>query len=79
MIPIKARQRQDAMSCRAAIPGLVSTRVAAGKHVIVVDYAAFIEDPNDTTTEMSNYLHPEHGGYAVLGESFFAATSAHLP
>jgi len=27
---------------------------------------------------MSNYLHPNTAGYAVLGDSFFGAISAHL-
>ena len=80
IIPINGTNNKNAMTYNAAIPGLVSTRAAAGKHVIFVDnYAAFIKDPNYTTTEMSNYLHPNTAGYAVLGDSFFGAISAHLP
>jgi lysophospholipase L1-like esterase len=80
IIPINASNNKNAMNYNAAIPGLVSTRAAAGKHVIFVDnYAAFIKDPNYTTTEMSNYLHPNTAGYAVLGDSFFGAISAYLP
>lgn len=30
-------------------------------------------------TEMSNYLHPNTAGYAVLGDSFYGAISPHLP
>jgi hypothetical protein len=55
-------------------------RSVPGKHVIFVDnYAAFVKDPNYTTTEMSNYLHPNTAGYAILGDSFYGALSAHLP
>ena len=64
------------MSYNVASPGLVSTRAAAGKHVIFVDnYVAFVKDPSYTTTEMSRYLPPDTAGYAVLGDSFFAAIS----
>jgi lysophospholipase L1-like esterase len=80
IIPINGTNNKNAMTYNAAIPGLVSTRAAAGKHVIFVDnYAAFIKDANYTTTEMSNYLHPNAAGYAVLGDSFYGAISAHLP
>ena len=80
IIPINGTNNKNAMTYNAAIPGLVSTRAAAGKHVIFVDnYAAFIKDANYTTTEMSNYLHPNAAGYAVLGDSFYGAISARLP
>ena len=80
IIPINGTNNKNAMTYNAAIPGLVSTRASAGKHVIFVDnYAAFIKDANYTTTEMSNYLHPNTAGYALLGDSFFGAISAHLP
>lgn len=79
IIPINGTNNKNAMTYNAAIPGLVGTRAAAGKHVIFVDnYAAFIKDANYTTTEMSNYLHPNTAGYAVLGDSFFGAISAYL-
>lgn len=80
IIPIASGNNQNAMTYNAAIPGLVSTRAAAGKHVIFVDnYAAFVKDPNYQTSEMSNYLHPNDAGYAVLGRSFYGAISAYLP
>ena len=80
IIPINGTNNKNAMTYNAAIPGLVSTRATAGKHVIFVDnYAAFAKDPNYTTSEMSNYLHPNTAGYAVLGDSFYGAISAHLP
>jgi lysophospholipase L1-like esterase len=64
----------------AAIPGLVATRAAAGKHVVFVDnYAALIKDTNFRTTLMVDNLHPNAAGYAVLGASFYGAISAALP
>lgn len=80
VIPIASGNNSKAMAYNAAIPGLVSTRAAAGKHVIFVDnYAAFVKDPNYQTSEMSNYLHPNTTGYAILGDAFYGAIGAHLP
>ncbi len=80
IIPIASGNNANAMAYNAKLPGLVSTRAAAGKHVIFVDnYAAFIKDPSYQTSEMSNYLHPNTAGYAVLGDSFYAALGAYLP
>jgi lysophospholipase L1-like esterase len=63
----------------AAIPGLVATRAAAGKHVVFLDnHAAFIRDTNFRTTLMVDNLHPNAAGYAVLGQSFYGAISAVL-
>ncbi len=58
----------------AAIPALVSSRAAQGKHVVLLDnYAAFSKDSSYQTTLMYNYLHPNDAGYAVLGRAFFGA------
>jgi lysophospholipase L1-like esterase len=63
----------------AAIPGLVATRAAAGKHVVFVDtYAAFVKDASYRTSLMVDNLHPNEAGYAVLGRSFYGAISAVL-
>jgi lysophospholipase L1-like esterase len=64
----------------AAIPGLVSTRAAAGKHVILVDnYAAFVRDSNFRTALMIDNLHPNDAGYARLGQTFYDAIAPLLP
>ena len=47
--------------------------------IVVASIAAFVKDPNYTTTEMSNYLHPNTAGYAISGDSFYEAISAYLP
>jgi len=63
----------------AAIPGLVNTRAAAGKHVMFVDnYAAFTKNTSFRTALMVDGLHPNDAGYAVLGQSFYDAISALL-
>ena len=64
----------------AAIPGLVATRAAAGKHVVFVDnYAAFIRDTNFRTSLMVDNLHPNAAGYDLLGRTFYDAIAALLP
>jgi lysophospholipase L1-like esterase len=80
IIPIANGTNAKVQTYNAAIPGLVSARAAAGKHVVLVDnYTAFIQDPNYQTSLMYNYLHPNDAGYAVLGRSFYGAISALLP
>jgi lysophospholipase L1-like esterase len=64
----------------AALPNLVASRVAAGKHVALLDnYAAFARDTNYRTTLLADYLHPNDAGYVVLGEAFYGAISSVLP
>jgi lysophospholipase L1-like esterase len=64
----------------AALPNLVASRVAAGKHVTLLDnYAAFSRDTNYRTALMDDYLHPNDAGYVVLGQAFYGAISSVLP
>jgi lysophospholipase L1-like esterase len=64
----------------AAIPGLVSSRAAAGQHVVFLDnYAAFSADPTFADTLMYDYLHPNDDGYMVLGQTFYGAIATYLP
>jgi lysophospholipase L1-like esterase len=63
---------QRVVTYNGAIPGLVSSRAAAGKHVVLLDnYAVFSKDPNFKTALMGDYLHPNNAGYAVLGRAFY--------
>ena len=81
IIPIaNAGTNQKVLTYNAAIPGLVSSRAAQGKHVVLLDnYAAFSRDPSYQSTLMYNYLHPNDAGYAVLGRAFFGAIQTLLP
>jgi len=81
VIPIRDDgNNQRIPSFNAAIPGLVNTRAAAGKHVVYLDnYAAFIKDSSWKTSLMGDNLHPNTAGYAVLGRAFYGAISAALP
>jgi len=81
IIPIaNAGTNQNVQTYNAAIPDLVSTRAAAGQHVVLLDnYAIFSSDPDYATTLMMDYLHPNDTGYAVLGQAFYDAIAPVLP
>ena len=62
-----------------AIPGLVQSRVAAGKHIIVVDmYGAFTSHASYRTEYMFDSLHPNDKGYDLMGDIWYAALAPHL-
>jgi lysophospholipase L1-like esterase len=63
----------------AAIPAIVSERVAAGKHVLLADmYGAFSQNPAYKTELLYDGLHPNDAGYAVMAETWYAAIAAFL-
>jgi lysophospholipase L1-like esterase len=63
----------------AAIPALVATRAAAGKHIILVDmYSAFTKDASYAADYMNGGLHPNDTGYNVMGDTWYAAIAPHL-
>ncbi|HEX6275616.1 MAG TPA: SGNH/GDSL hydrolase family protein [Polyangiaceae bacterium] len=76
--------RQDSLNNRimtynAAIPGLVATRAAAGRHVVSVDmYGAFTRDANYKTALLADDLHPSSAGYARMAETWYAAIGSLL-
>lgn len=54
----------------------MATRIAAGKHVMVVDmYAAFTANPNYKVAYMADHLHPNDEGYRVMGNVWWDAIS----
>jgi lysophospholipase L1-like esterase len=48
-----------------AIPGVVATRRAAGKHVALADLGAV------TTVDLADFLHPNDAGYRKMATAFF--------
>ena len=58
-----------------AIPGIVQTRVAAGKHVIIVDLATGF--PSSGLS--SDSVHPNVSGYAWMGDKVYDAIGALFP
>ena len=63
-----------------AIPGLVQSRAAAGKHIVGVDmYAAFTANTSYKTALMADELHPNNAGYSVMAQIWYEAIRAYLP
>jgi lysophospholipase L1-like esterase len=70
---------QAVQTYNAAMPQLVSDRVALGYHLILVDmYAAFTQDVNYKNTLLADGLHPNDAGYALMGQTWYAAISDYL-
>jgi lysophospholipase L1-like esterase len=68
------------MAYNAAMPALINQRAAAGKHVQLVNmYAAFTANPAYKTALMTDDLHPNTAGYALLGDTWYGAISGLLP
>jgi GDSL-like lipase/acylhydrolase family protein len=64
----------------AAIPGLVSSRAAAGKHIAMVDnYDALASDPNFKTDYLANNLHPNDAGYTKMAEAWYTKIGSLFP
>lgn len=62
-----------------AIPGLVQTRVSAGKHIVVVDmYTAITANANYKTVWLDDDLHPNDAGYVVMGQAWYAGIGSFL-
>jgi lysophospholipase L1-like esterase len=81
IIPIKDdNTNQKVKTYNATIPTAVSAAAAAGKHVVFADsYAAFVADSSWKTKYMSDNLHPNDTGYALLGQTWYGAISGVLP
>ncbi|HEV2646201.1 MAG TPA: ricin-type beta-trefoil lectin domain protein [Acidobacteriaceae bacterium] len=50
-----------------ALPGIINSRASAGKHIILVDTSAL------TTSDLSDGLHPNDGGYQKLSDAWDGA------
>ena len=64
----------------SAMPGLVSSRVGQGRHIVLVDmYGAFTMDSNYKTSLLADNLHPNQAGYNRMADVWFAALDRYLP
>ena len=62
------------------IPAVVQARVAAGKHVAMVDmFTPFVSNPNYKTALLSDEVHPNDAGYVILGQTWYQAIQSVLP
>jgi lysophospholipase L1-like esterase len=63
----------------AAMPALVDSRVAAGKHILLVDmYASFVADPSFKTSLLADQWHPNPAGYALMSGVWYEAIKGGL-
>jgi lysophospholipase L1-like esterase len=63
----------------AAMPELVSTRVAKGQHIVLVDmYKAFTDDAGYKQSLLADNLHPNQTGYNRMADVWFEALSPYL-
>jgi lysophospholipase L1-like esterase len=69
IIPLaSAGQEAAARSFNAAIPGIVQSKVAAGKHVHLVDMHAAL-----TSADLIDGIHPTAAGYDKMAATWYAA------
>lgn len=77
---IQGGTNQRVIAYNQGVKAAVETRAEAGKHVILLDnYDAIFTRANWQSQLMVDNLHPNDPGYAVLGQSFFAAIEEYLP
>lgn len=70
---------QDVRTYNAALSEIVTTRIDAGKHLLLVDmYTAFTENPDYKTELLFDGLHPNDDGYAVMADVWFEAIAPYL-
>ncbi|HET6145991.1 MAG TPA: SGNH/GDSL hydrolase family protein [Polyangia bacterium] len=61
------------------IPALVQTRANAGKHVLLVDmYGTYTANANYKTALLSDDLHPNPAGYALMGQTWYGVIAPYL-
>ncbi len=72
IIPISnSGQDATARNFNAAIPGIVQSKVNAGKHVHVVDLHSAL-----TTADLADGVHPNAGGYDKMAAAWYRALQA---
>jgi hypothetical protein len=70
----------DVATYNDAIPTLVESRTALGKHILTVDmYAAMTANPSYKTALMHDGLHPNDAGYVVMAQTWYNAIKGVLP
>ncbi|MYS20746.1 hypothetical protein GTW78_11050 [Streptomyces sp. SID4948] len=70
IVSTSATEEPSRPAFNQAIPGIVSSEQAAGKHVRYVDMSAL------TTADLSDALHPDDGGYAKMAAAFNSGIQA---
>jgi lysophospholipase L1-like esterase len=64
----------------AAIPGIVSARAAAGKHIALIDlWTPLTSNPNYKTELLDDKLHPNDAGYSKMAETWYKMLGGLFP
>ncbi|MEP6654169.1 MAG: SGNH/GDSL hydrolase family protein [Myxococcales bacterium] len=72
----KVSYNQKVKTYNEAIPGIVSQRAAAGKHIRLMDMnTPFLSNANYSTALLANGVHPNDTGYKLMGQTWYAALS----
>lgn len=62
-----------------AMPALIASRSAAGKHITLVDmYAPFVANPNFKTALLADQWHPNPAGYLIMAQTWYDAIKVYL-
>ena len=62
-----------------AMPALVQSRVAAGKHILLVDmYAPFTANASFKTALLADQWHPNPAGYLIMSQVWYDAIQSYL-
>jgi lysophospholipase L1-like esterase len=70
IVSTSAGEEQHRAAFNQAVPGIVQSEQAAGKHVGYVDMSAL------TSADLSDALHPNDGGYQKMADAFEAGVQA---
>jgi lysophospholipase L1-like esterase len=77
IIAAKGAQDTATQAYNAAIPGVVQPRQAKGKHIVMVDMYSALKAWS--TTNYYDSEHPNDTGYALMGQTWYAAIKDVLP
>lgn len=76
IIPIAGSANPVVGTYNDAIPGLVQSRAAAGKHILLADMNTGFDAPNMLN---SDGVHPNETGYDFMGDQWYAVLGSLLP
>ena len=74
---MSGKYETDVTTYNATIQPMVTTRAAAGKHILFVDQ--FTGFNAMTMIDMADGIHPNNSGYSLMGDVWYAAISPYLP
>jgi lysophospholipase L1-like esterase len=76
IVPANGAQNTPTKTYNAAIPGVVSARIAQGKHLVLVDMYAALD--HWSTASFKDSEHPNDAGYGLMADTWYAPLRALL-